>query len=187
MARKRKEAIPHLRIRIEPGLLARLEKSRAGNSRTLTGEIVHRIEQTYRKSDDANLVTSAIQSTSGATSDLLIAIQVAIWLIERRTGKKWNEDRDIVAGVRVAMFEIATALSYTVAERAHFRLRHPAPPTDMSARVWEAIKTGKGTALEVLQKMGIVPSDAEIAEAGALAEAEAAEKEAVPTTGPEKK
>ena len=53
MVRKPKET-PHLRVRIEPTLLARLEKAREKSGRTLTGEIVHRIEQTFRKEEDAD-------------------------------------------------------------------------------------------------------------------------------------
>src|SRR5258706_11423872 len=43
---------PHLRVRIEPKLLARLEKSREKNGRTLTGEIVARLEKSFRTDDD---------------------------------------------------------------------------------------------------------------------------------------
>jgi hypothetical protein len=50
MARKPKER-PHLRLRIEPELLARLEKARAKEGRTLTGEIVHRLEQSFVHGD----------------------------------------------------------------------------------------------------------------------------------------
>src|SRR5215212_1358010 len=46
MARKTKDT-PHLRLRVEPGLLARLEKSAAKAERTLTGEIVHRLAQSF--------------------------------------------------------------------------------------------------------------------------------------------
>ena len=42
---------PHLRIRIEPKLLARLEKSREKNRNTLTGEIVERLEESFRRDD----------------------------------------------------------------------------------------------------------------------------------------
>jgi hypothetical protein len=42
---------PHLRVRIEPKLLARLEKSREKNSRTLTGEIVARLQESFRTDD----------------------------------------------------------------------------------------------------------------------------------------
>jgi hypothetical protein len=48
MTRKQKET-PHLRLRIEPRLLDRLEKARARDGRTLTGEIVHRLEQSFRR------------------------------------------------------------------------------------------------------------------------------------------
>jgi hypothetical protein len=43
---------PHLRVRIEPKLLAKLEKSREKNGRTLTGEIVARLEKSFRTDDD---------------------------------------------------------------------------------------------------------------------------------------
>jgi hypothetical protein len=42
-----KEA-PHLRVRIESKLLAKLEKSREKNGHTLTGEIVERLEQSFQ-------------------------------------------------------------------------------------------------------------------------------------------
>src|ERR1700730_17643798 len=104
MAKKRKETTPHLRIRIEPELLVRLEKSRSANNRTLTGEIVHRIEQTFRKSDDADLAILVYRAAFGdLTGDLLRAFATAIWLIERRTGKKWHEDVD-------ASFQTSTAV-----------------------------------------------------------------------------
>ena len=52
MARKPKDT-PHLRLRIPPALLARLEKSREKSGLTLTGEIVHRIEASFQKDDTA--------------------------------------------------------------------------------------------------------------------------------------
>jgi hypothetical protein len=42
---------PHLRLRIEPALLARLEKAAAKNERTLTGEITHRLGESFQKED----------------------------------------------------------------------------------------------------------------------------------------
>jgi hypothetical protein len=47
MAKKAKE-IPHLRLRLGSSLLARLEKSREKTSRTMTGEIVARLEGSYQ-------------------------------------------------------------------------------------------------------------------------------------------
>jgi hypothetical protein len=48
-----KDHTPHLRVRIDPKLLERLEKSRAKNGRTLTGEIVERLEESFRRDDSA--------------------------------------------------------------------------------------------------------------------------------------
>ena len=50
MARKPKET-PHLRLRVETTLLARLEKAAEKNSRTLTGEITHRLNESFAKED----------------------------------------------------------------------------------------------------------------------------------------
>jgi hypothetical protein len=50
MARVPKET-SHLRVRIEPRLLARLERAREKSGRTLTGEIVERLEESFRRDD----------------------------------------------------------------------------------------------------------------------------------------
>jgi hypothetical protein len=60
MARKAKDT-PHLRLRIEPSLLARLEKSAEKNGRTLTGEIVDRIEGSFKRDDMQALVEATAQ------------------------------------------------------------------------------------------------------------------------------
>jgi len=60
MARMRKEATPHLRVRIEPRLLARLEKAREKKGRTLTGEIVHRLEESFQREDQQELIAATI-------------------------------------------------------------------------------------------------------------------------------
>jgi hypothetical protein len=49
MAKKRREATPHLRLRVGPELLAKLEKARERHGRTLTGEIVHRLELSFAR------------------------------------------------------------------------------------------------------------------------------------------
>jgi hypothetical protein len=56
MATKHRDASPHLRVRIEPRLLARLEKAREKSGRTLTGEIVSRLEQSFRREDNEALL-----------------------------------------------------------------------------------------------------------------------------------
>jgi hypothetical protein len=47
----RKEKVPHLRLRLDPDLLARLEKSRLKSGRTLTGEITLRLERSFRRDE----------------------------------------------------------------------------------------------------------------------------------------
>ena len=147
MPKKSKQSTPHLRIRIEPELLARLEKSRKTQGRTLTGEIVHRIEQSFRKSEDADLAAETFRAAfGGPTGDLLRSFATAIWLLEKRTGKKWNEDRDTAVQVRSATEGVLEGL-----RGARFR-------------AFQGV--GTDAALEALQKMGMAPSDAEIPEAG---------------------
>jgi hypothetical protein len=55
---KGKEA-SHLRVRIEPRLLARLEKARENTGRTMTGEIVERLWQSFQKEDQHKLAVQA--------------------------------------------------------------------------------------------------------------------------------
>jgi Arc-like DNA binding dprotein len=56
---KSKEA-PHLRVRIEPRLLARLEKARERTGRTMTGEIVERLRQSFQREDQQELAVNAV-------------------------------------------------------------------------------------------------------------------------------
>jgi hypothetical protein len=41
----------HLRVRIDPARLARLEKSAEKNGRTLTGEIIYRLDESFKRDD----------------------------------------------------------------------------------------------------------------------------------------
>jgi hypothetical protein len=59
MPRKAKET-PHLRLRVEKSLLARLEKSAEKGARTLTGEIVHRLQQSYETDDRIEIFRAAM-------------------------------------------------------------------------------------------------------------------------------
>jgi hypothetical protein len=52
MAKKTKET-SHLRVRIDPIRIARLESAAVRNGRTLTGEIVHRLDESFRRLDVA--------------------------------------------------------------------------------------------------------------------------------------
>src|SRR5262245_3603007 len=51
----------HLRVRIEPKLLARLEKSRQKSGNTLTGEIVARLEESFRRDDTKDHLIEMVQ------------------------------------------------------------------------------------------------------------------------------
>jgi hypothetical protein len=59
MAKKTVKQPPHLRVRIEPKLLARLEKAREANGNTLTGEIVARLEESFSTADKIALFKEA--------------------------------------------------------------------------------------------------------------------------------
>jgi hypothetical protein len=41
----------HLRLRIDPARLAKLEKAAEKSGRTLTGEITHRLDESFKKED----------------------------------------------------------------------------------------------------------------------------------------
>ena len=60
---KKPKETPHLRLRIGPELLARLEKSREKTGRTLTGEIVARLQSSFRREDNEALIVETIDKT----------------------------------------------------------------------------------------------------------------------------
>lgn len=68
MARKAKDT-PHLRLRIEPSILARLEKSAEKNGRTLTGEIVDRLDASFKRDD----MQAYVDATAHSIAAKLIA------------------------------------------------------------------------------------------------------------------
>jgi Arc-like DNA binding dprotein len=186
MARKTKKAAPHLRIRIEPELLARLEKSRKVHGRTLTGEIVHRIEQSFQKEQIADVTADALRAAAGnRTSDLLRALATAIWLIERRAGKKWDQDPETYGQVLMVLEPIISAFVRPYdAKRAWFVFKQELPPVGpeghgVFGNILQLDQSAKAAALETLQQMGMAPSDAEIAEGAKKFEiAEAARRRA---------
>src|SRR5262249_1141802 len=90
MARKTTDSV-QLKLRFSEALRRRLEREARRQEHSLNGEIINRLEQSFRKSEDADLLGSTLRALfGGATGDLLRAIATVIWLIERRTGKKWN-------------------------------------------------------------------------------------------------
>jgi hypothetical protein len=50
MARNLEET-SHVRVRIDPIRLAKLQKQADKNSRTLTGEIIHRLDESFRRGE----------------------------------------------------------------------------------------------------------------------------------------
>ena len=200
MARKPTDTV-QLKLRFSEALRRRLEREAARQDRSLNSEIISRVEQSFQKRDESELTASTLRAAfGGATGDLLRAIPLAIWLIERRTGKKWNEDFETYFSVKDATDNVIEALARPLTpvraagifkqqeERMFYDLREriagmlvgdleqrriPKSQSQIIAEI-EKMETAslqrsrlaKGAALEALQKMGMAPSDAEIAEAG---------------------
>jgi hypothetical protein len=61
MAKKAPKQPPHLRIRIDPKLVARLERAREMKGNTLTGEIVSRLEESFSTDDKLALQKEALR------------------------------------------------------------------------------------------------------------------------------
>jgi hypothetical protein len=62
---------PHLRLRIEPTLLARLEKAAEKNDRPLTAEITARLAASFAKDDVMAAVEKLSESVSKKISDTM--------------------------------------------------------------------------------------------------------------------
>ena len=56
MAKKAAKQAPHLRVRIDPKLIARLERATEANGSTLTGEIVARLAESFDAADKIALI-----------------------------------------------------------------------------------------------------------------------------------
>ena len=139
------------------------------SGRSVSEEIEHRLEQSFEIADSFR---AAFGETNG---DLMRAIATVIWLIERRTGKKWNEDNFTAIEVGVAIDGIVRALTRRPfsPERAFIHLRRRPSSDREGTPAWavelrQRMHRGKGLALEALQKMGMAPSDAEIDEAAKM-------------------
>jgi len=201
LARKPTDTV-QLKLRFSEALRRRLEREAARQDRSLNSEIISRVEQSFQKRDESELTASTLRAAfGGATGDLLRAIPIAIWLIERRTGKKWNEDFETYFSVKDATDNVIEALARPLTpvraagifKQREERLFSPdlleriagmmvgdleqrripksrsqiiAEIEKMETASLQRSRLAKGAALEALQKMGMAPSDAEIAEAG---------------------
>jgi hypothetical protein len=170
MARKPIDTV-QLKLRFSEALRRRLEREAKKQERSLNAEIVTRLEQSFRKSEEAELVSDTLQAAFGAvTGDLLRSFATAIWLVEKHTGKKWNEDRITHMGVYFAIDYINQAffrpLSATaVARRVQTNREWDAKPDRSYAGIFGV---AHNAALDTLRKMDMAPSDEEVAEAANL-------------------
>jgi len=173
MARKKTDVV-QLKLRFSETLRRRLEREAKQQKQSLNGEIISRLEQSFRKAEDTDLIARVLGGMFGATGGLLNALVTAIWLIEKRTGKQWNKDPDTSQEVRDAADFIIDALvrPEAVFEQATTRADDLMRQYEMAskAEVFEAVSAAaqralraRGAALEALQRMGLAPSDAEIA------------------------
>jgi hypothetical protein len=64
MARKPPKKQTHIRVRIDNDLLTRLEKERFANSRTRDGEIIHRLEESFRRQDVGEIIKEAARTAA---------------------------------------------------------------------------------------------------------------------------
>jgi len=165
MARKTTDTV-QLKLRFSEALRRRLEREARRQEHSLNGEIINRLEQSFRKSEDADLLGSTLRALfGGATGDLLRAIATVIWLIERRTGKKWNEDRDTAFEVERAIGSLVEMLAFPLSSGRGLMIFGPTDADETEvAGMMEALQRAGAAAVETLKKMGIAPSDAEIPE-----------------------
>ena len=136
-------------FRVRPQLDGLLQVAAAKAGRSVSEEIEQRLDQSFQKAHEADLITNALRAVMGEpTGDLVRAITIAIWLIERNAGKKWTEDLEAAWEVSGAVDDIVNAIAGLPrgAERAAKYFAY------------------YGVAFETLQKMGIMPSDAEMTE-----------------------
>ena len=78
------------------------------SGRTLTGEIVHRIEQTFRKEEDADLGRALLGGDDTAKTLQLIANAMRL---ETAAGTPWSKDQEKAEAVRTAAHLIIAGTS----------------------------------------------------------------------------
>jgi hypothetical protein len=104
MAKKAPKQLTHIRIRLEPKLLAQLEKSRETHGRTLTGEIVVRLEESFDNEKRSALVKEVIEKLVGQFSQQMIAVQAAI-VEALRQGRASEESAKEILDLRAHLRE----------------------------------------------------------------------------------
>ena len=163
MGRKPTDTV-QLKLRFSEALRRRLEREAKRSEHSLNAEIISRLDQSFRKAEEADLTSDTFRAAfGGPTGDLLRAFATAIWLIERRTGKKWHKDSmthiraslaigHIMDNFRLPM-NAARAVQDIELARSIDAGRTSPDDTQLSAMV---------TALQTLHAMGMGPSKEEI-------------------------
>jgi len=64
----------HIRLRLSDALMRRLEKAREKKRTTLTGEIISRLEQSFQREDQAELIKQVATAAVTATLDKLVIV-----------------------------------------------------------------------------------------------------------------
>jgi hypothetical protein len=67
-----KRDAPHIRLRIESRMLERLEKYAEKNGRTLTGEIVHRLSESFARDDLTDVLEKLSDKLTVKINDMIV-------------------------------------------------------------------------------------------------------------------
>ena len=100
MARKSTKLRP-IMTRIPEGLRHRLEREAALNRRSMNGEVIHRLEESFRRTERLNDVFGGAHNVA-----LFRQLAGAIGLVEVREGKSWTMDFMAAREVLVAFFDV---------------------------------------------------------------------------------
>jgi hypothetical protein len=101
MAKKAVKESPHLRVRLDPKLVARLERAREANGNTLTGEIATRLDESFRGDDKIAELAVARDAMAADLAELrkqFADARVEIARLEQQL-KEWGERRDLASAI----------------------------------------------------------------------------------------
>jgi hypothetical protein len=110
--RKPKETT-HLRVRVEPPLLGRLEKAREKSGRTLTGEITERLEQSFTREDRRELIEFAVKQIETKLDELLYDLPTGLRELHDDLGRLSLSLRDVERNVDLLRAELRLPPSRT--------------------------------------------------------------------------
>jgi hypothetical protein len=132
MAKKAPHQVPHLRLRIEPKLLARLEKSREKEGRTLTGEIETRLAQSFETEDRMAIfkesMEARIQDATQRIEESRAWAEKHIEEVQAERDASTKELLDLKAGI--AEFKLKSEVAYRELEKEIERIERDAAVVD---------------------------------------------------------